>query len=198
MRSYKLSDTPRGLSDAQARLVLEHVDRNCRSGKRDYAMLRVLYTYGVRGVQVRRLCLGDIDWRNDRIRFRPVKRDKGSLLPLTDEVGEALLDYLRNERPRVTYAEVFMTSLAPFHPLWDSALLSGVARRWIEHAGIEAPAMGTHVFRHGFVGTMINKGHSLKAIADVLGHRRLASTFIYTKVDFRNLRKVALEWPEVF
>ena len=197
MRSYRLSDTPRGLGDEDARAVLRAVDKDCRTGKRDYAMLQVLYTYGVRGVQVRRLRLEDIDWRNDRIFFRPVKHGKGSLLPLTDEVGDALLGYLRDQRPEVSYPEVFMTGLAPFHPLWDSAALSHVARRWIERAGVDTPARGSHAFRHGFASTLVNKGCSLKAIADVLGHRRLASTFIYTKVDFRNLETVALEWPEV-
>jgi integrase/recombinase XerD len=146
---------------------------------------------------VRALRIEDIDWRNDRILFRPLKRGKRSLLPLTDGVGEALLDYLRHGRPQVPFAEVFMTALAPFHPLRSSAVLSRVAGRWIKHAGIEAESNGTHSFRHCFASRMVNRGHSLKAIADIIGHRRLATTFIYTKVDFRNLEQVALEWPEV-
>lgn len=197
LRSYTLCDTPRGLSDEHARMVLQKVDREGLTGKRDYAILQLLYTYGVRGGQVRALCLEDIDWRDDRILFRPMKRGKRSLLPLTDSVGDALEDYLRHGRPQTPYREVFLTSLAPFHPLWDSSVLSAVASRWINHAGIKADSAGTHAFRHCFASRMVNRGHSLKAVADVLGHRRLATTFIYTKVDFRNLAQVALAWPEV-
>ena len=197
VRSYKLCDTPRGLSDENARMVLKKVDREGRSGKRDYAILQMLYTYGVRGGQVRALCLDDIDWRNDRILFRPLKRGKSSLLPLTDSVGEALENYLRHDRPQTSYREVFLTSQAPFHPLWNPSVLSSVASRCINHAGIKAENTGTHAFRHCFASRMVNRGHSLKAVADILRHRLLATTFIYTKVDFRNLAQVALEWPEV-
>ncbi len=197
VRSYQLSDTPRGFSDEQARMCVQSVDRNCPSGKRDYAILQLLHTYGVRGGQVRALRIEDIDWRNDRILFRPLKRGKRSLLPLTDSVGDALLDYLRHSRPKVPYPEVFMTSLAPFHPLSSSSVLSRIVGRWVKDAGITAESNGAHAFRHCFASKMVNRGHSLKAIADILGHRRLATTFIYTKVDFRNLAQVALEWPEV-
>ncbi|MFQ5923811.1 MAG: tyrosine-type recombinase/integrase, partial [Anaerolineales bacterium] len=62
--------------------------------------------------------------------------------------------------------------------------------------GIDIPSKGSHAFRHGFATRMVAKGHSLKAIADVLGHRHLSTTFIYTKVDFHALKEVALEWPE--
>jgi len=197
VRSYRLSDSPQGLSDQQARMVLRSVDKSSAAGKRDYAVLQLLYTYGVRGGQVRALRIEDIDWRNDRILFRPLKRGKRSLLPLTESVGEALLDYLSHGRPPVPFPEVFMTALAPFHPLRSSAVLSAVARRWIKHAGVVAECTGTHTFRHCFAGRMVNRGHSLKAIADILGHKLLATTFIYTKVDFRNLEQVAMEWPEV-
>lgn len=197
VRSYTLCDTPRGVSNEQAKTVLEAIDLEGRTGKRDYAIAQLLYTYGVRGGQVRALRLEDIDWRNDRILFRPMKRGKRCLLPLTDSVGEALEAYLRHSRPQSPYQEVFLTSLAPFHPMRDSSVLSAVASRWINHAGIETDNKGTHAFRHCFASRMVNCGHSLKAVADILGHRLLASTFIYTKVDFRNLEKVAMEWPEV-
>jgi site-specific recombinase XerD len=197
VRSYRLSDTPRGLSDEQAQTVLRSVDKSSPTGKRDYAILQLLYTYGVRGGQVRALRIEDIDWRNDRILFRPLRGGKRSLLPLTDDVGEAVLEYLRHGRPQVSFPEVFMTTLAPFHPLRDSSALSQMVARHIKHAGVEAESTGSHAFRHCFAGRMVNRGHSLKAVADILGHKLLATTFIYTKVDFQNLEQVALEWPEV-
>ncbi len=195
VRSYALSDTPRGLSDEQAHTVLESIDRSSALGKRDYAILQLLYTYGIRNGQIRALRMEDIDWHKDRILFHPLKCGKRSLLPLTDSVGEALLDYLRNGRPQVAFPEVFITALAPVHPLKYSSALTGMIVRRLLNVGIELGKTGTHAFRYCFVSRMVNRGHSLKSIADILGHRRLATTFIYTKIDFRNLEQVALEWP---
>jgi integrase len=196
LRTYKLATVPRGLSDTQAQQVLLCINRNSHVGRRDYAIVLLLYTYGVRGGQVRALRLEDINWAQNQILFKASKHGKDSLLPLTDEVGEALLDYLQNSRPAYPYPHVFLTSRAPYHPLPHSSSLSAIVDRRIRTAGIQIPSKGAHAFRHCFATRMLQKGHCLKAIADVLGHRHLGTTFIYTKVDFNALRQVALEWPE--
>jgi site-specific recombinase XerD len=165
-------------------------------GRRDYAILTMLHTYGVRGAQVRALQLNDIRWSHDQILFRATKGGKDSLLPLTPPVGESLLDYLQNARPCSAFPEVFLTCRAPHHPLLESSSLSEIIRRHIRAAGIEVPSKGAHAFRHAFATRMVAEGHSFKAVADVLGHRCLSTTFIYTKVDFNALSQVALEWPE--
>lgn len=196
LRTYKLSTVPRGLSEVQARKVLESVDHRSIAGRRDYAILQLLHTYGVRGGQVRALRLADVHWAEDQILFRALKNGKDSLLPLTTAVGESLLDYLQNARPHGAWPEVFLTCRAPYHPLADSHGLSEIVRRHIQFTGLDVPSKGSHVFRHGFATRMVAEGHSLKAVADVLGHRHLATTFIYTKVDFNALKQVALDWPE--
>lgn len=196
LRTYKLATVPRGLSAAQARQVLESVDRRQSVGRRDYAILRLLHSYGVRGGQVRALRLGDIQWAKDRILFRAAKYGKDSLLPLTTEVGASLLDYLQNARPQGRWPQVFLTCRTPYHPLVGSSTLSEIVRRHIRAAGLEVPCQGAHAFRHGFATRMVAEGHSLKAVADVLGHRHLSTTFLYTKVDFAALQQVALEWPQ--
>jgi site-specific recombinase XerD len=196
LRTYKLATVPRGLTDTQAQQVLRCINRNSHVGRRDYAIVLLLYTYGVRGGQVRALRLEDINWAQNQILFKTSKHGKDSLLPLTDEVGEGLLDYLQNSRPAYSYPHVFLTSRAPYHPLPYSSSLSAIVDRRIRAAGIQIPSKGAHAFRHCFATRMLQKGHSLKAIADVLGHRHLGTTFIYTKVDFNALRQVALEWPE--
>ncbi len=195
MRTYKLSSVPRGLSDAQAQNVLHSVDRNNAIGRRDYAILLLLHTFGVRSGQVRALGLKDIQWSRNRILFRPLKSGKESLLPLTTRVGESLLDYLENARPPCSFPEVFLTCTAPIRPLAGSNTLAAIVGRRIRESGIEVPSKGAHAFRHAFATRMIREGHSLKAVADVLGHRHLSTTFIYTKVDFNALKQVALEWP---
>jgi len=196
LRTYKLATVPRGLSETQARQVLDSVDRRRPAGRRDYAILQLLHSYGVRGGQVRGLRLADIQWSENRIRFRATKRGKDSLLPLTADVGASLLDYLQNARPAGAWPEVFLTCCAPYRPLTDSSILSEVVRRHIRAASLEVPCRGAHAFRHGFATRMVAEGHSLKAVADVLGHRHLSTTFLYTKVDFAALQHVALEWPQ--
>jgi integrase/recombinase XerD len=196
LRTYKLSTVPRGLTEAQSNKILASINRNCPVGKRDYAILQLLYSYGVRGGQVRKLRLDDIQWEQDRIRFRAIKHGKESLLPLTAEVGVSLLDYLQNARPHGVWPEVFLTWRPPYHPLPTSTTLSAIVCRYIQAAGIDAPSKGAHAFRHGFATRMVAQGHSLKAVADVLGHRQLSTTFLYTKVDFTALQEVALDWPQ--
>jgi len=196
LRTYKLATVPRGLTDTQAQQVLRCINRNSHAGQRDYAIVLLLYTYGVRGGQVRALRLEDINWEQNQILFKALKHGKDSRLPLTPEVGESLLDYLQKSRPSYSYPHVFLTSRAPYHPFPHSSSLSAIVERCIQAAGIELPSKGAHAFRHCFATRMLHKGHSLKEIADVLGHRHLGTTFIYTKVEFHALRQVALEWPQ--
>jgi len=196
IHTYKLARVPRSLSEAQAQAVLESVDRSTDVGRRDYAILTLLHAYGVRGGQLRVLQLDDIRWAQDKILFKATKRGKDSLLPLTLPVGESLLDYLQNSRPRSVHRNVFLTSRAPYRPFTNTSTLSGIVSRRIRAAGIEMAPKGTSTFRHALATRMVTDGHPLKAVADILGHRHLSTTFIYTKVDFPALSEVALEWPE--
>ena len=196
LRTYKLATVPRGLTEPQAQQVLRCIRRNSHAGRRDYALLQMLYSYGVRGAQARALRLEDIDWTQNQILFKAVKNGKDSRLPLTTPVGESLLDYLRNARPPYSYPQVFLTCRAPYHPLPCSTALSAIVERHIRAAGIQLSSKGAHAFRHCFATRMLHQGHSLKAVADVLGHRHISTTFIYTKVDFNALKQVALEWPQ--
>jgi integrase/recombinase XerD len=196
LRTYKLATVPRGLSDTEAQQVLRGINRNSHAGRRDYAILQLLYTYGVRGGQVRALRLEDIDWAQNQILFQASKNGKDSRLPLTAPVGEGLLDYLQNSRPSYSYPHVFLTCRAPYQPLSHPSSLSAIVERHIRTPGIELSSKGAHTFRHGFATRMLHQGHSLKAVADVLGHRHLSTTFIYTKVDFNALKQVGLAWPQ--
>lgn len=196
LRTYKLATVPSGLTDEQAQKVLNGINRGSNAGLRDFAICQMLYTYGVRGGQIRALRLQDIDWAADQILFKALKHGKDSLLPITSEVGQSLLNYLKNARPSSAYQEVFLTTRAPYHPLYKSSTLSEIVSRHVHAAGIHYPRNGAYVFRHNFATRMLQKGHSLKKIADVLGHRHLGTTFIYTKVDFNTLKQVGLAWPQ--
>jgi integrase len=196
LQCYKLAHIPRGLTEEQAQIVLSTIDRETNCGRRDYAILQLLYTYGVRAGQVRALEFKDIDWRQSQISFRASKWGKDLILPLAQDVGESLLSYIRDARPAYSYSEIFLTARAPYHPFRDSHIISKIARERMLDAGIEMPKSAAHAFRHCFATRMFAQGHSLKAIGDLLGHRNLQNTRIYTKVDFQNLEEASIDWPE--
>ena len=104
--------------------------------------------------------------------------------------------YLRQGRPAVDCPQLFVTARAPYRPLLRSSNVASVVDKHLHRAGTAAPCRGAHAFRHGFASRMLGQGQSLKAIADVLGHRCLSTTFLYTKVDFKGLDEVAMDWPE--
>jgi site-specific recombinase XerD len=197
MRTYKLSGVPRGVSEEEARKTLESVDLSKPAGLRDFAILQLLDTYGVRGGQVRALQLQDIQWKKSRIRFSPHKGGKEIIAPLTVEVGESLLEYLRHGRPQAPHPEVFLTAQPPFQPLRSPATVSAMVAKHLRRAGVSKPKACSHAFRHGFATRMLRHGQSLKTIADLLGHRNINTTFIYAKVDLGTLRQLPLDWPEV-
>lgn len=197
IRSYKLSGVPRGISEPDALKTLECIDRTTPKGRRDFAIIHMLHCYGVRGGQVRALQLTDIHWRESRIRFPSSKGGKELVAPLTEPVGHSLLDYLRHGRPPASYPQVFLTVQHPTRPLRSPAVISEMVHQRLNRASVNNPHKGSHIFRHAFAARMLQRGQSLKTIADFLGHRNINTTFIYTKVDVEALRQAVLEWPEV-
>jgi site-specific recombinase XerD len=197
IKTYRLCEVPKKIDDHEAVKLVDRIDRSTDSGKRTYAIVQILYTYGVRGCQLRALKLSDIDWHKEQIHFPSVKGSKSCSFPLTAEVGNALVDYLKNARQKCRYQEVFLTLRAPFTPLKKSRTLSQIIRSAMLKAAINSPSKGAHCFRHGFISRMLKQGESFKHIADLVGHKHIQTTFIYTKIDFNSLAQVALELPEV-
>ncbi len=195
MRTYKLSGVPRDISEEDANKTLQSIDRTTTAGLRDFAILQLLHTYGVRGGQIRSLRLEDLWWRENLVRFAAHKGGKEVIEPLSEQVGESLLLYLQKGRPQARYQEVFLTDRAPVHPLGSASVSEMVARR-MRQAGVNQPKASAHAFRHAFATRMLRRGQSLKTIADLLGHRNINTTFIYTKVDLNTLRQLPLDWPE--
>lgn len=195
LRSFTLATVPRATSEEDIRRILAQINRATPAGLRDYAMIQMFLGYGVRSKQVRTLRLSDIDWKRSEIRFPVMKYGKAVHLPLTAVVGESLLDYLQHGRPTSSEREIFLSVMPPFGPI-QASTISNIVTRHANAAGIAPHTAGPHRFRHAFATRMLKEGQSLKAIADLLGHRRLQTTFIYTKVDFQSLSAVPLEWPE--
>lgn len=149
----------------------------------------------MRSGQVCGLRLDDLDWRHETLRVRAAKDGRNTLLPLPPAVGEALIDYLRHGRPTWPAREIFLRARAPMGALRGN--LTNIIKLYAQKAGLALPSFSPHAWRHACATRMLVQGHALKTIRDVLGHRSIETTAIYTKVDIEQLRHAALEWPEV-
>lgn len=190
-QAYRLSTIPRSISWDEVGKVLAAVDRRTPCGKRDYAILLLLVTYGLRSREVAALTLDDIDWKHERLAIPERKAGHSTAFPLSREVGEALVDYLRHGRPHDPDRHVFFRSVAPQRPIGADAI-SSRARSYLLRTGIAVPRPGSHTLRHSAVQRLVDTGFSLKTIGDYVGHRSAASTDIYAKVAVESLRQVAL------
>lgn len=191
---YAYEDVPSTLERSQIAAVLATTqeDRSPR-GLRDYAILQLLATYGLREGEICRLRLDDVDWRAESLRICHTKTNAYSYMPLMVTVGEALLDYLRLGRPQVEVREIFVRSCAPYIAMTN---LYGMIRGRLAAAGVvPAGKRGPHVFRHARAVEMLRASVPQKIIGDVLGHRSTESTNAYLKLATDDLRAVALDVP---
>jgi integrase len=171
--------------------VLQKVDRRSAVGKRDYAVLLLLVTYGLRAREVEALMLDDIDWQHNRLHIRGRKAGHSTAYPLTQTVGEAILDYLKQGRPETSKRAVFLGAYAPYKPVSYVAVSMRV-KWYLRKAGINVARPGSHTLRHACVQRLVDAGFSLKTIGDFIGHRTPDATRVYAKVNVEALREVAL------
>jgi integrase/recombinase XerD len=195
VRSYRHASLPKGLEDSALERVLATIDKDTAVGARDYAIMVLMMAYGLRGVSVAELLLDDIDWQNSRLRIRAQKGGKEVLLPLMKSVGDALVHYLRHRSVRTPFREVFLTVKAPVRPL-NSLVISHLVRGYMHQAGVAMVGAGSRTLRHSWAIRALADDSPIKAIADVLGHRCIDTTFIYAKADLKTLREAAMPWPE--
>jgi integrase len=197
LANWSQQSLPRGLTPEQVRRVLGACSTTPR-GLRDRAALLLLIRLGLRAGDVSKLRLSDLCFETATIRVSGKGR-REVRLPLPQDVGDALLEYLRTGRPRVQSEFVFLRSLAPFQPFSMRQPGSGVthiAQAALRRAGVRPPKPGAHVFRHTAACQMLRQGVDLEGIADVLRHRSVGTTGIYAKVDQVLLGQVAQPWPE--
>jgi site-specific recombinase XerD len=188
---YRLSNIPRSISWDEVNRVLAGVDRRSKAGKRDYAILLLLVTYGLRAREIAALTLDDIDWKRDRLAIPERKAGHSTAFPLSAVVGEAIVDYLQHGRPTTTDRHLFFRAVAPRRPV-GAAAVSSLARHYILSAGVEVPRPGSHTLRHSAVQRLVDADFDLKTIGDFVGHRSARSTEVYAKVAVEALRAVAL------
>lgn len=163
--------------------------------RRDRAILLLLARLGLRASEVVALELDDLDWQAGQLRVRAGKCRRERVLPLPQEVGAALAEYLQHGRPLYSGRRVFLTLTKPVQAFSQPAAVTRIVQRNLMRAGIPLGRLtAAHMLRHTAASHMVNRGASFKDVADVLGHRSLATTGIYAKLDLDALAGVALPW----
>lgn len=192
--NWSMTSIPRAIVPDQVRQLLLSIDRRTATGRRDYAILLLLARLGLRAGEVVSLELDDIDWNAGQLSVRG-KGGQHNALPLSTEVGKAIAAYLRQGRPHSTSRRVFLRAKAPIRGFRGASGVGSIVRHSLKRAGINAPSAGAHQFRHGLATEMLRQGASLSEIGELLGHRHPQTTMIYSKVDLKALRTLALPWP---
>lgn len=192
---WTLAGLPRYVGTDAIERTLDTCDRRTPIGRRNYAILLLLARLGLRGGEVVRLNLEDVDWIASRITIRSSKGPGWMRLPLPADAGRAIADYLRRGRPSSASRRLFLRARAPSTGLSATHAIIHVARTALRRAGISVPRMGAHLFRHSLATGMLGRGASLEEIGQLLRHRSPNTTAVYAKVDVETLRSLALPWP---
>jgi integrase/recombinase XerD len=192
---WKHSNLPKYLPAAKVEALINSCD-TAPNGIRDRAILLLLARLGLRAGDIMRLSINDIDWQQGSLRVCGKGRREAKL-PLPQDVGDALLRYLKDVRPKVPIARIFLRSLAPCQPFVESSTsISTIVRRALVRAGIhDAPSQGAHMLRHSAATMWLRSGTPLVAIGAVLRHRSIDTTAQYAKVDVESLKQVGQPWP---
>ena len=194
-RVYRGERLPRSLPWETVSALLKSIDRLSAMGRRDYAMLLLVATYGLRCCEVVSLELDHIDWRRDKIRVPRSKVRSPLLLPLTTQVGAAILEHIRRDRPSLPQRQIFLRVRAPAGTLKPTALTE-IFQRCVGRSGLPIPFQGPHCIRHSLAVHLLRQGTPLKTIGDLLGHRSVESTGVYLRLHVEELREVTLQLPE--
>jgi integrase/recombinase XerD len=192
---WKRASCPHYLSKEEVEKLIAVCNPATAEGARDMAVLLLLVRLGLRAGDIVHLRRADIDWEHGALQLTGKGR-RQSALPLPQDVGDAILNYVEHWRPDVRDEHVFLRVNAPFVPLADSSAVSSLVRRAARRAGLSARRIGAHILRHTAATLMLREGASLQTISHVLRHQSLDTTVIYAKVDVELLSEIAQPWPE--
>jgi len=180
--------------------VLAQIDRSTTQGKRDFAIILLGAVTGLRAVDVRNLKLGNIDWQNGELRVLQSKTGRTNILPLTEDVGAALEDYILRARPNSVDDNVFLRLRPPFTALYDSWSIGDIYDRYRKRAGLNRKAFdgkGFHSLRRALGKNMVIAGVDINGVAQILGDADIDSTKKYIALDIEHLAEVALDFSGI-
>jgi len=194
-RLFNLENLPMSPSWENVQKLVNYYEGNKPRDIRNKAIMIIFAVYGIRCSELANLTLKDVDWQNETICLHRVKRCSPQLLPLLPVIGNALVRYITEIRRNNLNREcLFLDLVAPFTTIKRSTLYQVVASAY-KALGIKLNPTGPHSLRHACATHLVNSGHTLKEVSDLLGHKNLDTTRIYAKIDMVNLRKIAeMNW----
>lgn len=194
----KEAKLPSIYSKEEINRLCSSIDRNDALGKRNYAIIMLLSRYGLRASDICGLQFENIHWEECLIVLNQYKTKEKVELPLTPEVGEALIDYFRNSRPKCNDTHVFVKGISPFTSLTTTLVSSIVTSSfWQAHIDTTSRKHGAHALRHSLASLLLKEKVALPVITGILGHKDSNSTKDYLRIDSESLRQCALEVPKV-
>lgn len=194
IRRYRLGTLPRYMDEATVEGIIASCKTDTAIEIRDKAIILLLARLGLRAGDIWQLRLADIDWNEGCLRVCGKSR-RPDRLPLPQDVGDAILDYIERARPPIDEERLFVRVQPPFRPFNSSAEIAGIVARVFHRGAIEGVPTGAHTFRHSLATRMLRAGAGLESVGTILRHRSPATTAIYAKVDVPMLLKVAQDWP---
>ena len=188
------SRLPSTYTEDEVRKTLDTIDMGNPCGIRDYAIILLIARLGLRSSDVANLRFSNIDWESDRIRLTQVKTGNPLELPLLSDVGEAIINYLKNARPKTESDHVFIRVQPPYTE-FRSGAVGALVHEHLLRAGIhlEGRKTGSHALRHSLASRLLEHEIPLPVISEILGHVNTQTTMTYLRIDINELKKCALE-----
>jgi site-specific recombinase XerD len=199
VQARKQTRIPSVWTGQELQKLIAAIDRGSPKGKRDYAIILLACCLGLRCTDIKSLRFENFRWENKKLVFTQSKTREPLSLPLTSEVGWAVIDYLKYGRPKIDSPYIFVKHLAPFGPFSEADHLHQLIKRYMELAHLPTlkKRRGMHSLRHTLASVLLENNTPLPVISDILGHINTDSTGVYLKVDIQKLRECCLDFVEV-
>lgn len=185
---------PSVYSREEIQSLLSVIDRGNPKGKRDYAIMLIGARLGLRASDILGLTFTNILWDECKIVLDQKKTGRPLELPLTSEIGEAIIDYLKHGRPVSDLPYVFLALKPPFGQM-TNITASTITSNYLTLAGIDTSLRkhGTHILRHSLVAELLDKKTPIQVISGTLGHSTTDSSRHYLRIDTRTMEPCALQ-----
>ncbi|MDW7669484.1 MAG: site-specific integrase [Bacillota bacterium] len=201
-KKYYYPAVPSTWEPEEVKRMLASIDRGNPKGKRDYAILLLVAKLGIRAGDIKSMKLADLDWKSMKINIVQEKTGVKVTFPILNDIGWALIDYLKNARPVVSNSEyVFVRLVAPYEAFGKDANLHNIITKYTRRASISIPKgkrYGLHSLRHSLASTLLAQGTPIPIITEILGHMDSKSTSVYLRTDMKGLKECALDPEGVF
>lgn len=196
--SNKFEKVPSFYTKTEINKLLSCVNLKTKIGKRDYAILILAIQLGMRAGDIRKLRMENIGWETNKIEYIQEKTKNTICLPLTENIKYALLDYLKNSRPKSSLQDIFVRHRAPFVPFTEKNPFYWVINKYLKKANIKTVGKkhGLHCMRYSLASNLLSENTPLPIITGILGHKSSDTTNMYLRIDTGMLRSVALEVPD--